>query len=85
MPDAIAAVPDPADTAVARVRAALAATEAVDLADPILRRDLADLTARLIVARCRPGYRNAAILSPGVGRLLARLEAGESLAAGTPH
>ncbi|MBE3096985.1 MAG: hypothetical protein IMZ44_07625 [Planctomycetes bacterium] len=87
MPDSIAApIPAPAADALTRVRAALATPEAVDLAAPILRRDLADLTGRLALVRLRADPRAApAAFSPDVGRLLARLEAGAGLAAGTLH
>lgn len=64
-----------------RVRAAVAAPAAVDLASPILARDLAELTRRLALARRRRGEDPPCVdFSPHVGRLVAALDAGASLA-----
>jgi len=63
--------PDP--TPVNTVRAALRCPEAVDLAAPILRRDLADLTRRLSRLRLRGEPYTGVDFSGDIVRLARRL------------
>ena len=80
MPD-----PQPLDSPVDRVRAALASPGAVDLASPILARDTAELTRRLRALRRRGGPYAGVATSPHLGRLVLALETGGPDDAGKSH
>ena len=62
------------ETSLDRVRCILASPGPVDLADPILARDTAELTRRLAVLRRRGGPYAAVGASPALSRLILGLE-----------
>ena len=70
---------------VADVRTALRFPEAVGLAAPILPRSVDELRRRLAGVRLRGGAYGQVAFSEGAADLLARLHAGETVAAGTIH
>ena len=77
--------PSVPETPLARVRCILASPEPVDLADPILARDTAELTRRLAVMHSRGGPYAAVGPSPALSRLILGIEMGGHTLGMTPH